>query len=534
VIPALGSMVGGRYRVDGVLGQGGVGVVLAATDARLSRPVALKLLGSSALSEDEARERFRREARAMASLDSENVVRVFDFGELPGGPPFLVMELLQGETVNALLATCRPLPVATAVGIALDACVGLAHAHAAGLVHRDLKPSNLFFHRNSDGGRIIKLIDFGIVKTLASSLTADSLLLGTARYMSPEQLRSPHVDRRSDLWALGVVLYESLSGEVPFAGGAFEILAGACARPLVELRNDLGAGLSAVVSRCLSPDPERRWPDALALAEALAPYAGTDTTPKLREIARVLGREFVVPVPSAPARSADANETPRPRVTVLLGAAALLGLAVLIVAGILLGLGVGNAKFPRARPADSAAVSGPRPAPARSAPPVASFVAGEAPRHVDPWDLMPVATEEARAALGDVELVRLDIVGFLPDGRVDLAKSPDSRVAYSFRSRARCAAARPELRSACPGCAFEFSLTSRGKDARVKQANCLRTAAGFPRCSPLQMRRRAHRERFPFQQDPLSLRWAWDPGYGVSWIVSRSPDMGISLTDECR
>jgi serine/threonine-protein kinase len=199
VIPALGSVVGGRYRVDAVLGQGGMGAVLAATDARLSRPVALKLLGFSSLCEDEARERFRREARAMASVDSDNVVRVFDFGELPGGPPFLVMELRQGETVEALLATHGPLPTATAVGIALGACVGLAHAHGAGLVHRDLKPSNLFLHRNSDATTVTKLIDFGIAKTLASSLTADSLLLGTARYMSPEQLRSPHVDARSDL-----------------------------------------------------------------------------------------------------------------------------------------------------------------------------------------------------------------------------------------------------------------------------------------------------------------------------------------------
>ncbi|MBL9112404.1 MAG: serine/threonine protein kinase, partial [Myxococcales bacterium] len=198
-----------------------MGVVFAATHLVLDQPVALKLLRSEVASHPDIAERFQREARAAAVIKSENVARVLDVGALDTGEPFMVMEYLEGEDLEKVLETRGPLSSDDAVKAILDACLPLAEAHALGIVHRDLKPANLFMARQPGGRVVLKVLDFGIskVKNDTKKLTATSVIMGTPYYMSPEQIRSAaEVDARSDVWALGVILFELLSGKLPFSG----------------------------------------------------------------------------------------------------------------------------------------------------------------------------------------------------------------------------------------------------------------------------------------------------------------------------
>lgn len=281
---SLGDVVAGRYRIERVLGRGGMGVVMAARHLHLGTPVAIKILRHDLLAGLDVRERFVREGRATAALRGEHVARVHDAGVLESGDPFLVFELLEGCDLGALVRTHGPLPIETAVGYVLEACEGLAEAHAHGIVHRDLKPGNLFLARRADGSPIVKVIDFGISKhTLAAApaaaeqVTSTSALLGTPHYMAPEQMRSARAaDARSDVWSLGAVLYRLLAGSPPFPGDSLLDVCMAMQRgaaPLGAGRPDVPPGLDAVVQRCLRQAPEERPPDVAALAADLAPFA---------------------------------------------------------------------------------------------------------------------------------------------------------------------------------------------------------------------------------------------------------------------
>lgn len=284
--PALaqGELIAGKYRVERVLGSGGMGVVVAAWHCELGQPVAVKLVRPEALAQGDALKRFRREARAAAALRSPHVVRVMDVSISESGSPFMVMELLEGHDLERELAQRGPLPVGEAVHYVLQMIDALAEAHAAGIVHRDLKPANLFLARQPDGSRVLKVLDFGVSKTKSLEpsdlgLTQDYALIGSPLYMSPEQMRSARdVDLRTDIWSLGVILYELLTGHTPYSETSIVELFRAMLEPpppLHSFRSDVPAALERVIARCLERYPARRFQNVSELARELVEFAGT-------------------------------------------------------------------------------------------------------------------------------------------------------------------------------------------------------------------------------------------------------------------
>jgi len=295
---AEGQVLEGKYRVDRVIGRGGMGIVVAARHLVLDETVAIKFLSEEALANGEAVARFEREARAAVKIKNEHVVRVFDVGRLPSGPPYMVMEYLEGEDLATRLAQ-GPLPVAEAVDFVLQACVALAAAHAAGIVHRDIKPGNLFCQQGDDGKVLVKVLDFGISKLADAlgdrgmSVTKTSAVMGSPLYMSPEQVQNAKgVDGRTDIWALGVVLFEAISGRVPFKGETFgEVVIQIATQPtpgLTQFRRDVPPGLDAVVARCLEKDRGQRISSVAELAHALQPFASRRGQAAAERIANIV------------------------------------------------------------------------------------------------------------------------------------------------------------------------------------------------------------------------------------------------------
>jgi serine/threonine-protein kinase len=279
-----GDVLDGKYRVEKIIGKGGMGVVVAARNLALDAKVALKFLLPSRLPSEQAVSRFTREARAAARITSEHVARVHDVGLLENGAPYIVMEFLEGEDLSQWLRNRGPLPIDMAVDFVLQASVAAADAHSLGIVHRDLKPANLFCVRRSDGQLMIKVLDFGISKVTgpteaaAGVITTTGTMMGSPHYMSPEQMQSARdVDHRSDIWALGVIAFELLTGKVPFPGGTFGEIILACSTkpplPLRSFRPEAPEALEAVVQRCLEKDPRARYANVAELALALAPFA---------------------------------------------------------------------------------------------------------------------------------------------------------------------------------------------------------------------------------------------------------------------
>ncbi|MBX3231984.1 MAG: protein kinase [Labilithrix sp.] len=282
-LPRVGDLVAGKYRIESAIGEGGMGVVLGALDTSLNRPVAIKFLTPARAANEAAAQRFQREARAAAAIQSEHVVSVYEVGALPNGAPFIVMEHLRGSDLAHVIESRGGLPIDEAVDFVLQACEALGEAHARGIVHRDLKPQNLFLTQRNDGSACVKVLDFGISTSAeadASSpkLTKTDMVMGTPLYMSPEQVRSlKNVDARADVWALGAILHELLTASPPFDGPTASALHAAIAMdppaPLRSGRPDAPEALEAVIARCLEKKPADRYQDVGALAEALAPFA---------------------------------------------------------------------------------------------------------------------------------------------------------------------------------------------------------------------------------------------------------------------
>ena len=293
-----GDVLAGKYRVDRVLGEGGMGVVVAATHIQLEERYALKFMLPRALENPEASARFLQEARAAARLKSEHVARVHDVGTLESGAPYIVMEYLEGEDLSRVLLTRGPLPIEEIADYALQACDAVAEAHARGIVHRDLKPANLFVTRGSDGHPLVKVLDFGISKANALSdsgvsMTKSSVLLGSPLYMSPEQMKSARdVDQATDQWSIGVILYEAVGGRVPFDAGTIGALMAMVLTelpaPLQTVRTDVPEGFAAIVNRCLEREPRRRYANVGELARALAAFASPRMRPLADRVSSVL------------------------------------------------------------------------------------------------------------------------------------------------------------------------------------------------------------------------------------------------------
>jgi len=307
----VGALLAGKYRIDRVLGQGGMGLVVAATHIHLAQRVALKFLLPEFLHDPSIVERFLREARASAALRGEYLCRVSDVGTLENGSPYIVMELLDGRDLAAVLAGNGPLPIDIASHYVLQACVALAEAHALGIVHRDLKPANLFLTKRPDGTQLVKVLDFGIAKAqhdTSFNLTRTASVMGSPGYMSPEQLRSSRdADVRSDIWALGVILYELVSGRPPYVAESITELALRVAMdPLPPLVIAVSTGFDLVVARCLEKDPARRFQDVAALAQALVPFGGHQARELAIGAARILNAATTptsshgIAVPNAP------------------------------------------------------------------------------------------------------------------------------------------------------------------------------------------------------------------------------------------
>jgi phosphate transport system substrate-binding protein len=278
-----GELVAGKYRVERVLGSGSMGMVVAARHLQLDQRVAIKFVREDVLASDHAASRFIFEARAVVKLKSEHVAKVTDVGALPSGAPYMVMELLEGSDLATVVEERGPLPTQLAADFIVQACEALAEAHAFGIVHRDLKPHNLFLAKTVGGAPKIKVLDFGVSKALsasgssASGLAQTQGMIGSPLYMSPEQMRSSRdVDARSDVWSLGVVLYELLTRAHPFEGESMpELCLKVVAephRPITQLRSDLPEGLLVVIDRCLAKDPAQRYANAAELATALESF----------------------------------------------------------------------------------------------------------------------------------------------------------------------------------------------------------------------------------------------------------------------
>ena len=298
VVP--GDILAEKYRVERVLGIGGMGMVVAAEHVDLHQKVALKFMLAEAQHDAALTERFMREARAAVRLRSEHVARVMDVGHLEDGAPYIVMEFLEGEDLQQLIAKQAPFPVEIAIDYILQACMAMAEAHSVGIIHRDLKPANLFVTQRPDDTTIIKVLDFGISKMRTAdeggiAQTKSSIAMGSPAYMAPEQMRSAkHVDERADVWALGAILYQLLSNSQPYEAESapvmFAMVLGEDPKPLSSIAPELDPKLCEVVQACLKRR-DQRTPSVAHLAAALAPFGDAKAKEMAASISKVVNAQ---------------------------------------------------------------------------------------------------------------------------------------------------------------------------------------------------------------------------------------------------
>ena len=317
-----GDVLAGKYRIEKILGAGGMGVVVAAHHLHLDERVAIKFLLPEVLGNAEVMGRFAREARAAVKIKSEHVARVIDVGSLENGAPYMVMEYLDGHDLSAWLELRGALPIEQAVEFVLQACEAIADAHGLGIVHRDLKPANLYCVRRSDGVLSIKVLDFGISKVTGSQvsgpdMTRTSSVMGSPLYMSPEQLRSSRdVDARTDIWSLGVILYELMTKKAPHTGDSLpELCMAIVAAPtpsIRSLRPDVPLALEEVINKCLEKDRNSRFSNVAELAIALAPFGPRRARSSVERVKGIIQSAGL----SASALSIPVSEAPSPSLAV--------------------------------------------------------------------------------------------------------------------------------------------------------------------------------------------------------------------------
>ncbi len=341
---SVATLAGGRYRIERLLGGGGMAVVYCAHDEELGRTVAVKLLAEHLAEDEEFRERFLREAQIVARLAHPNVVAVYDAGE-DDGRPYIVMEVVEGETLAAVLARAGRLPAQQVAELGLQAAAGLAHAHAHGLVHRDVKPQNLLIR--SDG--VLKVADFGIARAAAaatSRLTQAGTILGTAEYLAPEQARGDDVTSAADVYSLGAVLYQALTGRTPYqADTLIQLLTAQQQGPVTppsELVEGIPVALEETIMRCLARNPAYRPASAAEVGRLLA---GELEHAPTRPLGRPTATTGLLPTGRLPTRVG----TRRPPVRTL---AALAGILLLLALAIVLLAGGGGTPRPAGLPPD--------------------------------------------------------------------------------------------------------------------------------------------------------------------------------------
>jgi serine/threonine-protein kinase len=314
-----GTILAGKYRVERILGQGGMGVVVEARHIALDERVALKFLLPEYANHPEASARFLREARNAVKIKSEHVARVSDVGTLESGAPYMVMEFLEGRDLAGTLEKTGVLTIPDAVDYVIQGCEAIAEAHSYGIVHRDLKPANLFLSKRPDGSPIVKVLDFGISKSgggnAVDNLTKTTAAMGSALYMSPEQMQQTRsVDHRTDVYALGISLYELLAGKQPFYADTLPQLCAAILtgtpQPIRELRPDVSDTFAAVIERAYARDRAQRYQSVAEFVIALAPWAPPRSATTIERVARMAGLPVPEPQPQQQAAPAPPPMSP--------------------------------------------------------------------------------------------------------------------------------------------------------------------------------------------------------------------------------
>jgi serine/threonine-protein kinase len=497
----IGHVLAGKYQVERVLGQGGMGVVVQAIHIQLGQRVAIKFVLPEVMHNPEILGRFLREAQAAALLKSAHVARVIDIGSLENGAPYMVMEYLDGENLESLLRRVGPVPVVTAATWLLEACEAVAEAHALGIIHRDLKPANLFLAHGAGGLQSIKVFDFGISKItspsgLDPSLTRTASVMGSPSYASPEQLRSSKtVDHRTDIWALGVTLYQLLSADLPWQADTLpELSIKVAVDPPPPLPPQLGvpAVFEQIIRRCLEKEPGRRYASVAALAEALGPFApeGRVAVERVRRTSHVAS---IVGPATTMGGSAGEISSPRSRGRTL----GIIGAIVLtsVAAGAILLIRGHDSRGKREATDARLAVSSPgdsRPPPvtppvvaqipaAPPPPPVTPPVVAQIPDAASPSPVTPPAAAQIPDAASPSPVTppaAAQVPGAAPPPRVGVAASPTgTRPSPGERYGDLVSAAQRIGKSSCSSAARIYEaaidLNPRGAEALIGLGRCL-------------------------------------------------------------
>ncbi len=488
----LGTLLSAKYRLDRVLGVGGMGTVYAAENVAIGRPVAVKVLAATYANHPHALARFAREARAAARIGHPNIVDVLDMGSTDDGLPYIVLERLEGQDLHARLSRTGPLDPALAVDTACQVLSGLGAAHAAGIVHRDLKPENVFLTPRGSRLDFVKILDFGVAKfhdaleASAVRMTRDGTILGTPGYMSPEQaVGSTAVDARSDLYSVGVLLYEMLSGELPYPGQNYNEVIVAIAmsdpRALREIAPQVPVGLASIVARAMSRAPADRFQTAAEFKDALDPFGEVLDVEVTDGNGKPFGRISILsPIPTPPdfvrpaARPTPdrgilptitaTNPSMSPRRSRRSGWIALGVSAIVVASGLWIARGTqrsANARTTAPLPTTTQQASenpAPLPVPRLVSVDISSTVAG-ARVLLDGRPLGDAPVHTAVAATNDIHIVRVEADGFDPaerrvsiEGPVQLVVDPIAQAAAQAPETAR------PRRNRRPGLVFDENV----------------------------------------------------------------------------